>query len=489
MPSYSSAFVTFRPQFSFRPAVFSLLLAAGFLAGCGGSSSTAGAAFSGNTTVVLLASSTANDQLDAYTATIETLTLTSQSGKQVTLLASPVVDEFIHLNGHAEPLATVTVPQGVYVSATATGANSLQCGGQVPGEDFHDQMDGTSSVTVNLPQPITVTGTAMGLILNLQATPSTPFTGGCPSSLNFVNPVGSVFNLTPMALANPPTTSADGQLPGLQGLVGTVDAGGSGFTVDALVLPGTSTSTWHAALNGSTVFQGVAGVSQLVPGLPVDMDLVIQPDGSLLATRVQVISTDTSNLTLATGFPYLVVASAPTVNIVATAQQGYLNLGGGGPRPMNFSSAQFQVSGQFANLASLPFTATFTSANIVAGQNLTLTTQATSIAGGPPPVSTLTLMPQSIDGTVSAISTAGNFTTYTVTLAPYDDFPQFAVQPGQTTLLTSPNTVVVYADSNTQMLNSSSIGVGGVFRFYGLIFNDNGTLRMDCAQINDGLAE
>jgi hypothetical protein len=63
------------------------------------------------------------------------------------------------------------------------------------------------------------------------------------------------------------------------------------------------------------------------------------------------------------------------------------------------------------------------------------------------------------------------------------------VQPGQTTLLKNPNTVVVYADSNTQMLNSGAVSVGGTFRFYGLVFNDNGTLRMDCAQVNDGVAE
>jgi hypothetical protein len=63
------------------------------------------------------------------------------------------------------------------------------------------------------------------------------------------------------------------------------------------------------------------------------------------------------------------------------------------------------------------------------------------------------------------------------------------VQPGQTTLLTNPNTVVVYTDSNTQTLNSSALSVGGLFRFYGLVFNDNGTLRMDCSQVNDGVAE
>jgi hypothetical protein len=158
---------------------------------------------------------------------------------------------------------------------------------------------------------------------------------------------------------------------------------------------------------------------------------------------------------------------------------------------VNFANAQFQISGQFENLASLPFTASFNVENMVAGQNLTITTQATAIEGGPVyfPATTMTLVPQTINGTVSVISTTDNFTAYTVTLAPYDLFPQFAVQPEQTTLLTSPNTVVVYADSNTQMLNSTSVGVGGVFRFYGLVFNDNGTLRMDCAQVNDGVAE
>jgi hypothetical protein len=95
---------------------------------------------------------------------------------------------------------------------------------------------------------------------------------------------------------------------------------------------------------------------------------------------------------------------------------------------------------------------------MVPGQNLTLTTQAT-FAGRPNyiPVTTMTLMPQTINGTVSAVSRSGSFTTYTVTLASYDLFPQFAARAGQTTLLPKPNTVIVYADSNTQMLNSDAI--------------------------------
>lgn len=39
------------------------------------------------------------------------------------------------------------------------------------------------------------------------------------------------------------------------------------------------------------------------------------------------------------------------------------------------------------------------------------------------------------------------------------------------------------------MLNSNPFAAGSVVRFYGLVFNDSGTLRMDCAQVNDGVPE
>ena len=83
---------------------------------------------------------------------------------------------------------------------------------------------------------------------------------------------------------------------------------------------------------------------------------------------------------------------------------------------------------------------------------------------------------------------SGSFTDYSVSLQPYSLFPNLAVQPGQTTLLNNPSDVEVYVDSNTQLLNLQSLSEGGTFRFYGLVFNDNGTLRMDCAQVNDGVA-
>jgi hypothetical protein len=65
-------------------------------------------------------------------------------------------------------------------------------------------------------------------------------------------------------------------------------------------------------------------------------------------------------------------------------------------------------------------------------------------------------------------------------------FSTLAVQQGQTTLLNNPTQVEVYVDSSTATLNTQALAVGSTLRFYGLVFNDNGTLRMDCAQVNDG---
>jgi hypothetical protein len=450
---------------------------------------------SGNTTVVVLASSTANDQLFQFSVTMQSLTLTSQSGQAVSLLASPASDEFMHLNGHVEPLATVSIPQGIYTSAVATlSAAFPACAGQSSGSLVMDEalggLHGQTTASIEPEQPITVTGTAMGLVLDLQVSQTAPFNGGCSSSLTNAVTITPTFTLTPISIASQPTNSGNGKVLGVEGLISSVT--GSGFTVGALysMNEGTTPPTWQVSVASGAVFQGAGNIAGLTAGMPVEMDLAIEPDGSLQATRVAVYDTDTTNLSLGFGPPMAIYLSGgyqatyPVMNTLEVEQHGQLTSLVG---LYSLNGATTQISGQLGNLQSLPFPATFNLANLVDGQNILFTTHAPSEVFQP--VTTLTLLPQTIDGTVSAISSDGSFTTYTVTLAPYDLFPNLAVQPGQTTLLTDPNTVVVYADSNTQLLNSGAVSVGGLFRFYGLVFNDNGTLRMDCAQVNDGVPE
>ena len=86
------------------------------------------------------------------------------------------------------------------------------------------------------------------------------------------------------------------------------------------------------------------------------------------------------------------------------------------------------------------------------------------------------------------MATSGGFTTYTVALANYNLFTALATQGGQTTILTNPGSVVVYIDTSTQTLNTAPLAIGSLLRFNGLVFNDNGTLRMDCAEVWDGVA-
>jgi hypothetical protein len=504
----SASFRHFRISSSFDfPLVlaFTVTIAATFMTGCGGNGSQS--TLTGNTAVTLLASSTANDQFSELTLNITGVTLTNKEGKTVTLLptTTPQYVEFMHLNGGVEPLTTVSVPQDVYTSATITAnygvplCDTYDSSGVNSGV-FSVQAATATDVTANLPQPITVTGTGMGLELNLQVSKSTNYSS-CAGIVKGAIPFSytPTFNLTPVTLASQPTNSTNGKATGLRGLIESVTANGTGFTVAGDFGAGTSAPTWQVSTNGSTVFQGITstGASQLAAGMPVDMDVAIQSDGTLVATRVASYDPVPVNVSFSIGPQTFVGPSLPPYPVMdplAVESQGPDFAGdGGGLTVYKFStslqlSTAFQISGQMANVSTLPFTAAFSSASMVPGQNIFVTTHS-AINNQPWTATTVTLLPQTINGTVSAISSSGSFTTYTISLAAYNLFPNLAGQPGQATSLTNPNTVVVYADSNTQMLNTTQPTVGSVLRFYGLVFDDNGTLRMDCAQVNDGVAE
>jgi Domain of unknown function (DUF5666) len=468
----------------------SVALLAAFATGCGTNMSSIPPTPQ-NTSMTVMVSSTANDQLSQMNVTITSLTLTNTSGKTVSVFTTPQPAEFIHLNGAAEPLLTVSVPQDTYTAASATvqSAPQVTCVMAQPnnGLSTDEFQSGTAPVvTLSLPAPIRVTGTAMGLLLNLQVSQSV-MPANCP--LTPANPtINTAFIVTPVTLASPPTNLQNGKMSSLVGQISAVNAMANSFTVAAPDGP-----TWAVASDSNTIYQGVAAFSTLAAGMPVEMDLAIQSDGSLLATRVSVPDANPTNLTDVDGPVMQVTASVPALFTFGREVQGFLFMGEHffGTVPFSFNNSVTQISPRLTNLQSLPFAPVFTTANMVPGQNVSFSAHALTQQGGPTyiPATTLTLMPQTIDGVVTASGSEGNFTTYTISLAPYDLLPNLAVQPGQTTLLTDPNTVVVYVDSSAQLLNTKQLAVGSVFRFNGLLFNDNGTLRMDVAQVNDGVPQ
>jgi hypothetical protein len=460
------------------------------LVGCGASVTNVPISHSmstnGNTSVTILATSTANDRLSAFNVELTGLTLTNRSGKTVSLINSPVNPEFIHLNGIAEPLTTVSVPPDTYTSATVTVDSALfVCSDYQPVRGlqstvFQDAQVPTSAVTVSLPSAITITGPSMALTLDLLVSASANFTS-CQGGNS------TAFSITPtFTLA----AKATGKATGLHGLIGSLDRSGETMSVAGADGPKQFGPSWQIRADGNTVFQGISGFSQLGAGMPVDMDVAIQGDGSLLASRISIYDTNTSDLNVFSGPLNNVVASPSQLFVLSQEQQGYLNKSSYylGALPGSPADAVYQSSGALTNLQRLPFAPNFDAASMVAGQNVSITSHVSSFPSGSLPVATVTLMPQTINGTIVASSTEGAFTTYTVALAPFDPFRNLAAQPSQNSLLNDPGTVVVYADINTQRSAVNPIAPGGVFRFNGLVFNDNGTLRMDCSQISDGVA-
>jgi hypothetical protein len=468
--------------------------------------------------VTVVSTSTANDQLTRFGLYINTLALVNASGDAVNLISQPIDAEFMHVNGTSEPLFTVSIPQGTYTSATASiEAADFDCATLNPSgvlflRTFGYEGDALGSneivglpATVGLPAPLTISGPSAALALDLLASKSASWTTCDPSGIEPYS-ITPTFELTAMTLSSSPSNAQNGLETDLKGVINTFNPANGSFTVIAEDGPGCAGTTagpdcsppaayapvWQVVSDSGTAFEGATGSSQLTPGMAVNMDAALQPDGSLLAKRIATYDSETSDLTIYDG-PVVFTDSLAGYQQILMYPACVLGPPGSPNPQLSYASASFEISGEFTNLGNLPFVPNFTAASAVDGQNIYASTHALTLSIPPifVPATSITLVPQTINGTVSAMGSEGGFTTYTITLAPYDLFPDLAVQTqaGQTTLLNNPNTLVVYADRNTQMLNTSPIALGSVVRFYGLVFNDNGTLRMDCAQINDGVAE
>lgn len=458
------------------------------------------------TSVALLVTGTGNDQFSEFNIDIASFTLANKAGASVSLI--PAIQnngiyqtqnvDFVHLNAGSAPLVTAMVPPDVYTSASLTYTYTqfsyifLNPTGGV--NVTTDATGGANAIpiaaAVNLPSPIVVSGPAMGLSLNLQQSASATLTKNGSG-------VQDTYSITPsFALASVPVEpqSEFAKLIGVDGRITSTNSAENKITLETVSgysrpnAPAGSLLT--IATDTSTLYQGINGSSGLAMGTFVNVDLALQLDGSFLATRIEVEDANATNVMIgpvATIYGPSTAFSNTFVDVGRLQQGSDLDI-----NPIaswNYlidANTVFKTSQQFSVPANLPFSATFNPSSMVAGQYVSISSLAISSNVH---ATTVTLRPQTINGTVTGVSSAGAFAVYSVSLAPYDLFPTLAVQPAQTTVLQNPSTVEVYVDSSTQLLNTNSLVPGSVLRFHGLLFNDNGTLRMDCAQVNDGVPE
>ena len=363
-----------------------LILVSGCGSGPSSTTSHSGPIPGESTKVAIQVSSEANDEFVQFRMEIEKIQLTNQAGVTTTIFNTPTAVNFIPANGNAVPFTTVSVPQDVYTSAAVAVSEpsfsnvSMDSQGEIYLNTDAYGYTPTPPV-VNLAAPITVSGSTMGLILDLQAAKSGSYTGLQPHQTGYL--INPTFDLTPFAIPAAATTPENGKCIGLAAEVTAVNASAGSLTV---ALPGNPTDgnpSLTVALNSATVFQGVASADKLAPGMLITMDAALQPDTSYSATRIEVDDATTTNI--ATGQLVEVDPSSSFISSTATQYEGSVlnQLGAGLGQPYAYNGAtRFLTSAQFPNLSALPFHADFSAATLAAGQMVSIGSLTISLTGG-----------------------------------------------------------------------------------------------------------
>jgi hypothetical protein len=211
----------------------------GFVASCGSGSvsSPPGTPIPGQTTsVTLLLSSTASDQLSSFSISILSIGLTHKAGQTVNVFtAASGGAEFIHLNGTPQPFATLSVPQDIYTSATATLGSAqfttagVDSSGEISSATYAYGYVPQQFVTVDLPSPVTVSGATMALSLDLQGPQS--YTVDPSAPLGSTDTITPTFNFAPFAVSSRPTNTRNGKETGMDGQISAINIAGNGFTL------------------------------------------------------------------------------------------------------------------------------------------------------------------------------------------------------------------------------------------------------------------
>ena len=457
----------------------SLCLAAALVTGCSTAVSPSvgtGSINSPAVAVPVLITDAPSDQLVAFTLTLNSITLTDTAGKTASVLSSPTTIEICHLNGIQAPLVTANIPEDTYVSATVAFSSpqiTYITGAGLPVTVTPTLA--TTSYTFTFSPSVVVGNTSTSLLVDLLAGQSVAINGSTVT----VTPVFNVKAVPPPSTIPPPGQNGTG----MQQMATVVSVSGTSLTLE----PG-SGPNFTLTTDNATVLQGFTALSALTPGELVQVDFVLQSGGVYLATRIQLAPPPP------TGQPPINLLSGPVTSVTPGTSFKMVLMQGLGPvvSPVAASavsvftvttntSTVFAITPQFVSLAGLPFTPTFTASNLSPGQ--TVGVIASSVSGTTAVASNVYLIPQTVGGTVSAISTSGSYTAYTLTLNSGSAFAS----------LSGASTVTVYTSAATAgpvaptATNNTPIKVGSQVRFNGLIFNTgSGSFSMVAGCSPDG---
>jgi hypothetical protein len=428
----------------------------------------------------------ASDQILAVSLTLNSMVLTDSTGKVTTNLlpASGILFEASHLDAVQEPLFSPAIPEDTnpYVSMTLIYSNAqvAYMDSTTHAIDLVTATLANTSQTITFSAPVTISNTTTSLLIDFLVPKSVTISGSTVT----VTPqftVGAVPITSSLAVTH-------------KGKVTAISNSTNSFTItDA------SGTVFTIYVNGSTVFQDanstvtcwntncLSTFSSLQVNAMVEVDTVITatatttiPAGSLLAQRVEVDEPASTGKKLLLG---PVTSRIPTATGTAatsfdmTVRQLVGNGTATAVETVDVSvtgSTNFILPPRYALFATaLPFTPSFNSSSIFAGQHVAVVTTTAGVTSGAATAGSVLLQPQTISGVITNIAPSGSYTVYIVTL-PTGSW--LATVTGQSTVLVYTNNLVV-------PLTATTPAVSATMRFNGYLFNVSNQLRLlACAQ-------
>ena len=300
------------------------------------------------------------DWMLAFSMNITSMSLTGSNGT-VNVVSSSVPMEMLHLMGVMQPLSMINAPQGTYTGASVTiGSATVMYMDPTTKQPMQKTISGpmTASVTFGTPVTLGTTPMAMGFDLDLASSVTADANGNLS-----MNPV---FQMSSGMQGS--GNAADFANGGIQQMMGSISStSGSSFVMSSMQ----AAQNFTFSTNSSTVFSGTS-MSGMAGGMLVMVDATMQPDGSLMATRVQ--SMMSSGGVMGGGIVTVVTGQPPT-SLTVVMQNG----AGTGMMSSSFAagvtvdlngSTTYQMDEDGVDMAGLPFAPVFDASHIYAGQSV-----------------------------------------------------------------------------------------------------------------------
>lgn len=407
------------------------------------------------------------DKILAFEITINSIALKDTNGKTVTMLSSPTQVELTHLAGTFEPMVLDDVPQGTYTQATVTvSAPDMTYIDPATGQIVEQHPVLASSTAV-----INLNGVSIG-----SGESSVNFDFNLANSLTFdasnnatVTPVFTVSSVI-VPPSNEDTDS--GQIEDVEGVVASVNVNGSSITIT----PEESAQNLTFTTNSNTAFDGASTLGNILNGEVVQIDALTQPDGSLLATKIEIEDAQTNGLeaeglvTSVTGNPATSFTTLVEDEASAAVSKPVL---GTQLAVMVSSSTAYKFNSDHIDMSNLPFNPTFNGSTIAKAQRVEA--DADSSSNTTVIAQKVRLQQQALSGTVSnyTVVAGSQQASFTLTVASDSAFAK----------LTGSTTLVVYQQPKTVLKNILSVNNGDSVRARGLLFFDGVGYRLVASRL------